>query len=380
MRYLPPQPNRARGVITVAVAICLIALIGFTALAVDAGMILLARVELQRAADACALAAIEELEYDFAGTGYNNADAALVQAKQFATLNPVLGEKLGLNSTTDVQFGYFNLDAGTFKPGTTPANAVLVKAGRTKNSVSGPISLNFMPALGRDTADVYATALAVMDDRVGRITPPFGGLLPFVIRDDLYADQVANGPDRWTFDGSTGSPVETTDGVPEVTLFPNKIKADGTTDGAGNYGLLNIGVENAGVSDLNVQIENGVTSEELALETGSSELDFVDDSGNPRTYEITGTPGISGGISFALETRLGQVVSFFTFSTVAESGSNATYTINSIRFARVMEVDLTGKAKGFILQPVVYDGPGVETDPNAPSTNGMITRTVLLVR
>jgi hypothetical protein len=45
-----------------------------------------------------------------------------------------------------------------------------------------------------------------------------------------------------------------------------------------------------------------------------------------------------------------------------------------------MEVDLTGKAKGFILQPVVYDGPGVETDPNAPSTNGMITRTVLLVR
>ena len=39
-----------------------------------------------------------------------------------------------------------------------------------------------------------------------------------------------------------------------------------------------------------------------------------------------------------------------------------------------------GHPAAFIAQPVVYDGPGVEIDPNASSTGGMITRVVLLAR
>lgn len=81
----------------------------------------------------------------------------------------------------------------------------------------------------------------------------------------------------------------------------------------------------------------------------------------------------------AVEQIEGQVVAFFLHHNVILSGSNATYTITTMRFGCVMDIRLTGPPsnRGLYIQPVSYDGGGVRIDPNAPSSGGLVGRIVL---
>ncbi len=111
-----PRPVSRRGTVVVVTAIFTVALIAFAALAIDMGTIYLARVELQRTADAAAMAAVNKIDYDFAGARSGGTDAVRNEAAHFAGLNPVLGETLTLNPTTDVITGVFDLATGVFQP------------------------------------------------------------------------------------------------------------------------------------------------------------------------------------------------------------------------------------------------------------------------
>ncbi|GAF99778.1 unnamed protein product, partial [marine sediment metagenome] len=76
----------------------------------------------------------------------------------------------------------------------------------------------------------------------------------------------------------------------------------------------------------------------------------------------------------------GQPVGFFVHSDVVLAGSNATYTTVRIAFGIVMDVELTGnlELRRVVIQPMIWTDPGVGTDPNAPSTSGMVGRIVLV--
>ena len=78
-----------------------------------------------------------------------------------------------------------------------------------------------------------------------------------------------------------------------------------------------------GLLALRNQIQNGVTDEDLEMEVGTSNLTFYDDGGNPVTYNITGSPGLDGGLTDAIESQIGNVVGFFLHTNVVLSGSNA---------------------------------------------------------
>ena len=75
-----------------------------------------------------------------------------------------------------------------------------------------------------------------------------------------------------------------------------------------------------------------------------------------------------------MELRLGDLVGFFLHDHTTASGSNYEYRITSLRFGRLLEIDLTGNPanKRLVLQPVVYDGPGVQTDPDGESSEGLV--------
>ncbi|MHC4800203.1 MAG: hypothetical protein ACYTF1_26480, partial [Planctomycetota bacterium] len=60
-----------------------------------------------------------------------------------------------------------------------------------------------------------------------------------------------------------------------------------------------------------------------------------------------------------------------------DNGSNAIYTIVDIRFGRVVEVHLVGNNKRIVIQPEAYQGPEVQTDPEAPHTNLEVARLML---
>lgn len=53
--------------------------------------------------------------------------------------------------------------------------------------------------------------------------------------------------------------------------------------------------------------------------------------------------------------------------------------IVDLRFARLMEVDLSGNPteKRIVIQPMPYSEPGVETQPNAPRSQGRVWKTKL---
>ncbi len=158
-----PRARRAAAVVQVAIA--LTTLLGFSALAVDVGIMYNARVELQRTADSCALAAASELG------DYVNGDplvAARNLAIDFASRNEVANAGVGL-ANQDVIFGRAEQDPVTgkytFTPTDTFPNAVRVITRRTAGSPSGPIGLLFANVFGVQSADIAAQATALLRPR-----------------------------------------------------------------------------------------------------------------------------------------------------------------------------------------------------------------------
>src|SRR5262245_34347167 len=88
MRLQRKTLNR-RGAVLPLVAICLVALIGMVALAIDLGMVAIARNQCQNAADGAAMAGVRVLNGD-AGVNYKSTDAPLA-AMKIATANRILG-------------------------------------------------------------------------------------------------------------------------------------------------------------------------------------------------------------------------------------------------------------------------------------------------
>ena len=160
-----------RGAIVHFVAILLPFFIAFIALAVDFGVVNVAKHELQNAADAGADAAIRLLTSDRPA-----ADGAAFEA---VTGNRLLGDNISFDVRRDVRYGNWDDDARTFTEiprvgytsgsgapddisGTTiPAGANAVRVRLTRSARFGnPIPLFFAPVIGTRFAEIQATAIA----------------------------------------------------------------------------------------------------------------------------------------------------------------------------------------------------------------------------
>jgi Flp pilus assembly protein TadG len=125
--YLRHHPRgQRRGAILPLVALAIIALVSMVALAIDIGVIALARNQCQNAADAAALAAVRTLNGDV--TNNNNYAAVAPEAQAVAAANSVLNTPIP-NDPNVVQttIGYYAYDATAqqFSPnfsGTKPAS------------------------------------------------------------------------------------------------------------------------------------------------------------------------------------------------------------------------------------------------------------------
>jgi Flp pilus assembly protein TadG len=160
---LRPVTWRRRATVAALVGVTLPVLMGFMALSIDVGAMYNAKAELQRAADAAAMAAAYEL-------GDNSGDPlARAQAKagEFARKNTVFGHPTTL-AGSDFTFGQAYIsDANkyVFIPTTTFPNAVRVHVRRTKDSPSGAFPLFFARIFGVNEADISATATAALTPR-----------------------------------------------------------------------------------------------------------------------------------------------------------------------------------------------------------------------
>lgn len=373
----------------------LVVLMGFAALTVDLGAMYNTRGDLQRSADAAALAGASTfITDDMMRVRVGSGDSATLAAvtslanarvTDFAARNLTFGASSTAIDAGDIQTGWVDLYSAItpFNPAPAPAayNAVSVTVRRDETGANGPVQFYFAPIFGRLVGESSATAVAVFDDRASGINTNVPGtdMLPFTVHEDAFLQDFTNGNDDYAYNSSGDTIDSAPDGIREIRIYPYPLSGGSYTEGDGSFGMLNIGTHSQGATYESEQVMNGVTPADFEAEIGTSELSFIDEYGNPTTYDVTGSPGMTTSIKTALDTQVGNIVGFFLHTNVVLSGSNAVFTITQLRYGRVMAQKLTGppSARGFYIQPVAYSGAEVRIDPGAPSTGGLVGRIVL---
>lgn len=159
-----------RGTILPIVAVLLVSLCGFVALAVDVGMMAVAKTECQNAADSAAMAGARTID----GSASPNLTGATAAAQDAAIANKILAASVEA-SNVSIRHGTYHYETTTeaFKPEYTvaaPDTYNLTEATVTRRNNSG-----FMAALGVNHFDVAATATAAHRPRDVSIVLDFSG-------------------------------------------------------------------------------------------------------------------------------------------------------------------------------------------------------------
>jgi Flp pilus assembly protein TadG len=339
------QPLR-RGTITVLAAVFSIVLVGMVAFAVDVGYVLTAKEEMQRTADAAALATC--WDYGKRLSDGESADDACLMARvttsdyaaaNGVTNNPVYVASNAANDPSgDVVFGYVSDlggSASTFQTGNANLyNAVRVRV-RKDSSLNGEVPYFFARVFGMQgqMLQTQATA-AIVRDVKGFQAPADGSnvdLLPFALDLDTWNQWMAGcGDDDWTWDETTHEVQVGDDGKLEINLYPQG------TGSPGNRGTIDIGGANNSTCDIARQILDGISPQDMV------------DLGKPLEFDscgklyLNGDTGISAGVKDELAAIKGQPRIIPVFSLVEGPGNNAEYTIVKWFGIRIMDVKLTG--------------------------------------
>lgn len=335
-----------RGAVTVLAALFSVVLIGMVAFAVDLGYVLSVKEEMQRSADAAALAAC----WDYCqalvdGDDSNEAQcSARGSASYFAGSNeisqqaPALATNYSNSAEGDLVFGYVS-DVYASNPQldtsqTDLFNAVQVTV-RRDQSMNGTVPYFFARVFGQTDQSLETFAMAaIVRDIKGFQTPHSGGnihLLPFTLDLDTWTDWVGGcGEDNWTWNPDTKACSPGGDGVLEVNLYPQG------TGSPGNRGTVDIGSENNSTSDIARQILEGISPQDFAAHTRPLEFDSCG------KCLLNGDTGISAGVKDELKAIRGQPRVIPIFSDVVNPGNNAEYTIVKWYGICIVDVKLTG--------------------------------------
>jgi hypothetical protein len=217
--------ERQRGAVAVMVALSMVALLAFAAVAVDIGHLYVVRNELQNSADAAALAGAPCL-YQRAACGNPTATApdwgtGQQQAVQAVSLNKSSNTTL-VGYATDVTYGYWDithsvagLQAVAPPSPAVAMPAVQVKVSRAAAENGGGAPVFLANIFGIQTVPVSATAVAVVSNP-GSFGP--GGLFPVAITQCMYNQywDSTNGKPK-TATSTTPPPGQT---VPQVVGQP----------------------------------------------------------------------------------------------------------------------------------------------------------------
>lgn len=180
---------RRSGTILPLLALGLVALFGFVALAVDIGMVAVARTQCQNAADAAAMAGARTLNGD--RTTNNNGTQAVQNAANAATYNSVLSVPIALAQAT-FQVGPYDYNPATQSfpsapfpglamvvPGSSPGPCPTGSWSLLQATVTNQAPYMFARVFGMSTFNVTTTATAAHRPRDVAIILDFSGSMRF---------------------------------------------------------------------------------------------------------------------------------------------------------------------------------------------------------
>ncbi|WP_442507566.1 TadG family pilus assembly protein [Novipirellula sp. SH528] len=342
-RRMPAR--KRRGAAAVFGLILTVSLVALMAVTIDMGHIRVAEAELQRSADASAMAACWELfDQQVSGSSESTVQASARQAaNSIASLNFV-GQHAPEFSSDDVELGTYSPDQSwsTSDPSTYNATRVTL---RLQSGGNGELPLFFGDVTGRQSQSLRTTATAAMFSTISGFNEPEThdetlDILPFALDLPSWVAMCAGLTDD-DFEFDNGSVHSGSDGLCETNLYPQG------TGSPGNRGTVDIGGSNNSTKDLSRQILHGI-----------SKQDFID-LGKPLKFDsngelkLNGDTGISAGVKDELASIIGKVRIIPIYTTVTGNGNNAMYTIVKFEGVRILEVKLTGKMseKRVIVQP-----------------------------
>ena len=180
-----PLTKDTRGAVAVTVAIMLVVLLSFGALALDISNAMIARNELQNVADASALAGARQLGVIYAalpqGTPYttytlSNPTVVTSAVTSVALSNQARQVAIVINPA-DIVIGVWNVAPRTLTPGLVGATGVEVTARRDAGA-NGPVATWLAGVMGINSMSVVATATAALTGTgvlvPGEANAPFG--------------------------------------------------------------------------------------------------------------------------------------------------------------------------------------------------------------
>jgi hypothetical protein len=177
--------------VAVTVAIVMVVLLGFGALALDISNAMIARNELQNVADASALAGARQLGVIYqalpAGTPYtgyvlSNPAAVVSAVTAVGSVNQARQVLVSINAG-DIVIGVWNGTSRTLTPGNVGATAVRVTARRDAGT-NGPVATWLAGIMGINSMNVVATATAALTGT--GVLPPGGANTPFGLDELIF--------------------------------------------------------------------------------------------------------------------------------------------------------------------------------------------------
>ncbi len=373
---------RRRGATLVLSVILMFGLFSFVAFSIDLGYLAQSRAEIQRTADASAMAGCWEL-YAGMERGSSIADstpAARQAAADFSLLNPVCRSVPVLNLSEVSQYvrvGYFSSPRNSLlsNDSSQPYFGVQTLVSRTATK-NGEIPFFFGRIFGDQGIAMQTSATAIMAHKIsGFSLPPSSTdklqILPFALDlqtwQSLFSGTVS---DQYAYDAASKKVNAGRDGVGEVNLYPQG------TGSPGNRGTVDIGGANNSTNDIARQIVQGISAQDL-VKLGKP-LNLDPNAG----LTLNGDTGISAGVKDELASIIGQKRIIPLFSSVSGNGNNANYTIVRWVSVRIMHVKLTGSmsSKQLMVQPVPMIAPHAITATTGGTSSQFILSPVMLAR
>lgn len=367
-RFRDARGRSRRGTVTTLVALLLIPFLGLVAFAIDVAWIVQSRSDLQNAADAAALAGVQQLtsgyvQYSLPGQttqgSIRNASqsSAKTYAKDYASYNTAGGyASLTLNDA-DIQFGFTNAsNVYTAAPSYSGFPNTVKVTMRLDNSANGSLKLFFSPVFGLSSINVLANAAATL--YTGNIvnfstSSNKAPVLPMTLDVNAWNTFVATGVSS---DGTTHSGPN---GAPQMEVYPSP------TGAPGNFGMLSLDDSSNSASTIRGWIDDGLGSDDLASLQSAS---LLPTSTSHALWNWKGAPGfkasdlneLATGTTFYLPLFEPVVASGSGYQATNKSpgaadpghggtGSNAYYNIIQFVGVQITQVD---KSSDAYLQPV----------------------------